>query len=42
MRIRDAGFRIVYERRIEVSHFESGSSSSIEEAFALRAQSQAV
>jgi lipopolysaccharide biosynthesis protein/GT2 family glycosyltransferase len=36
MRIRGTGFRVVYEPRIEVSHFEFGSSSSTEEALELQ------
>jgi GT2 family glycosyltransferase len=36
MRIREAGFRVVYEPRVELSHFEFGSSSSSKAAIALQ------
>jgi GT2 family glycosyltransferase len=38
MRIRAAGYRIVYEPTVEISHFEFGSAESSEEALALQAR----
>jgi hypothetical protein len=38
MRIREAGYRIVYEPTIEISHFEFGSSNSSADALALQAR----
>jgi GT2 family glycosyltransferase len=38
MRIRGAGYRIVYEPSIELTHFEFGSSTSSESAIALQAR----
>jgi lipopolysaccharide biosynthesis protein/GT2 family glycosyltransferase len=42
MRIRAAGYRIVYEPRVQVSHFEFGSSSSSEKALGLQRRNRAV
>jgi GT2 family glycosyltransferase len=42
MRIREAGFRVVYEPRVEILHFEFGSSSSLEAAIALQQRNQAI
>jgi lipopolysaccharide biosynthesis protein/GT2 family glycosyltransferase len=42
MRIRAAGYRIVYEPRVQVSHFEFGSSSSSEKALELQRRNRAV
>ena len=36
MRIRKVGFRVVYEPRVEITHFEFGSSSSSDDAIALQ------
>jgi dTDP-glucose 4,6-dehydratase len=36
MRIREAGFRVVYEPRVELSHFEFGSSQSSKAAIGLQ------
>ncbi|MDB5468020.1 MAG: hypothetical protein JWQ46_2782 [Phenylobacterium sp.] len=40
MRIREAGFRVGYEPRVHISHFEFGSSTSTEAALALQQDHQ--
>jgi GT2 family glycosyltransferase len=42
MRIRKAGFRVVYEPTIEVVHFEFGSSSSSKSAIALQQRNRSI
>src|SRR5262249_14252472 len=42
MRIREAGFRVVYEPRVELLHFEFGSSSSDKAAIELHERNRAI
>jgi GT2 family glycosyltransferase/glycosyltransferase involved in cell wall biosynthesis len=42
MRIREAGFRVVYEPKVEISHFEFGSSPNAEAAIALQQRNRAL
>jgi GT2 family glycosyltransferase len=42
MRIREAGFRVVYDPNVEVTHFEFGSSSSADSAIELQQRHRAI
>jgi GT2 family glycosyltransferase/glycosyltransferase involved in cell wall biosynthesis len=42
MRIREAGFRVVYEPKVEVTHFEFGSSHTADSAIALQQRNRAI